>query len=442
MEQTEFYKDGIFYYQGLPDDLDKLKSYKAFNNILSTPLTDEQGVDVLRALFAERYAIFHPTGTGKTYICSGYMKAVTNANPGCKFLMFVRLNQKNQTPKDIERLTGLRTIFYSAETSRLLSDAAVDTHDVILMSHQCLSSAEHMERLSYHIDKFKGIICDEIHLACNIEESSSAMMLYCLSHEVDYFLGLTATPITSDIEQLARVMKVVNPFLLKNFKKIGSELRYYGMGALPKELQDSFSVRDRKMHNISVHTIWIKPMEHQIDAKGMDLFKITKGNGATRQADELVNQIVKRRPFKGLVYVNLSEVYDFIYPYLKEQGIRCAIVNGNPKLKKYRESIIEGFKNGEYDVILTNIKEAVNLDSDYVIFYEFTKHVKQYVGRAWRGLDPKPLDVIYLFTHKTDEFDYFIRNIYCISQEVQEIMNINQDEVLNVLGGGSSFGRI
>ena len=84
------------------------------------------------------------------------------------------------------------------------------------------------------------------------------------------------------------------------------------------------------------------------------------------------------------------------------------------------------------DAIITNTKESLDMDCNYVIFYEYTPHVSQVIGRAERGFNIKPLDIIWMFTDNTGEYDSFIRNQYNISQEIQEILGTDLRDVLRL----------
>ena len=72
------------------------------------------------------------------------------------------------------------------------------------------------------------------------------------------------------------------------------------------------------------------------------------------------------------------------------------------------------------------------MDGDYVIFYELSVLIKQILGRVERGLTPKPIEILFMFTLCTGEFDYFERNIFDISQQIQEIFGIDCKEVYDV----------
>lgn len=426
-----FYKDGVYYYQGLPDDLDKLTKYDAIKDLISPPLSDDQSIDLLKALLFKRFAAFYATGLGKTYLATAYVRALKNKNPDSKIILFVKKSQEDETPSKISGISGLRCAFFDASKKKFINEEVIENNDIIMMTHDTLNSEEHMSRLLLVIGKINGIIIDEAHLLSNLEGANSAFMLYAISHEVEYVLALTATPITTEIEQLTRILKIIAPADVDNFKKLGSELKRFGLGALPPELNDLFVIRDRIFNNHVGIAQYVEAMPHQVGADGKDLFVITKGPGAFSQANEVVNLVNERKPLRGIIYCNRKIIQGFLVDYLNTHGVVCGLVNGETS-KSDRKEIINEFKSGGFDILVTNIKEALDMDCDYVIFYEFTPHIKQVIGRAERGLNPKPLDIIFLFTRNTGEVDSFNRNVFEISQEVQEILGIDFREITNM----------
>lgn len=427
-----FYEDGVYLYQGLLDDLGKLTSLHAIKNIVNPPLYDFQCVDLLKALAVKRFCLVHDTGLGKTIISSAYLKALKNIKLNFKALVIIKKSQEVETPKKIHKFCSISGTVLTASKSDLPTPGIIDRNDIIYVTHDFLSSPQHMLRLGMYIDEFCAIVADEIHLLSNFEEASSASMLLALSNRVEYFLGLTATPITTNVEQFARLLKIICPNEVDNFKKLGSSLKRYGLTSMPSRLADLFSIRKRELKNHKTILQFIEPEFHQIGAKGKDLFITTKGFGATIQMDTLVDNIKSRRPLRGLVYVNRTAIFKSLSERLDESGIKFNCISGKINNKPQdRDRVSKEFKNGEYDVLLTNAKEALDLDCDYIIFYEFTVHVKQFIGRGERGISLKPLEVIFMFTDNTDEYDYFNRNIYEISQEIQELLDLDYDDVLS-----------
>lgn len=426
---------GISYYQGLPDDLDDLECYEPFKALTEPSLSDAQSVDVLKALAFKRFNALYATGLGKTYVAAGYMRALKNAIPDSKFLMVIKKRQSSQTPRKIETISGLRCVVFTAESNSLPTRGLIDSVDCVMITHNVLNSIPHLERLLTLLDEFTALIVDEVHLLSNFSEASSAFTLLTLSGRIEYFLGLTATPITTDLKQFANLMKVTCPDLVDNHRRLSYNLKKYGLSALDDPefdfLQDTFVIRSRPHRRRGIAE-FVDALPWQEGASGVDMFVKTKGPRAVNAALRLLEVIKERLPERGVVYVNHKEVYRFIVPFLESKGIRVAVVNGDTT-QHQQDVALEGFVNGEFDVVLTNAKEALDMPGSYVVFYEFTSSTQQFIGRVERGLETKALDVIYIFVENTDEWDYFIRNVVCISQEIEELFGSNLSEVTKVI---------
>ena len=431
MSQDSYYENGVYYYKGLLDDLDKLTVYEPFKNLINPPLDDRQSVDLLRALAVKHYALFYETGLGKTFLATAYVKALLNKNINSKILMFIKKSQDEETPKKVSSISGIKTAVITAKKSTSLNSTLIENNDIIMMTHDTLTSERHMIDLNFYKDKFSCIIVDEAHCLSNIECSTGAFMLLSLIKNIEYSLILTATPVTTDIEQFVRVLKITSPNDIDNFRKIGGEIKRYGLSALPKKYLDLFTIRQRENTKHIGIPVFIEPMKHQINAKGKDMFIITKGDGATNQINSLIKEIKDRKNKRGVVYVWRRDIQDFVVKELKENGIKCELINGKTTSKN-RTEILENYRNDTIQVIVTNIKEALDMDGDYVIFYELSVLIKQILGRVERGLTPKPIEILFMFTLCTGEFDYFERNIFDISQQIQEIFGIDCKEVYDV----------
>ena len=162
------------------------------------------------------------------------------------------------------------------------------------------------------------------------------------------------------------------------------------------------------------------------------MFELCKGDGAIPQVRKLVEVIKDREGKRGLVYVNQHSVRQWILPFLDEAGIKYACVNGNTKMKERAEIMRQFNEEKSLDVVVTSVTTALDLDCDFVVFYEFTVEVKQMIGRAHRGLGNKDLDVIFIITTDTCEIDYFYDNIFSISMEVKSLLHQDFSELEDV----------
>ena len=72
-------------------------------------------------------------------------------------------------------------------------------------------------------------------------------------------------------------------------------------------------------------------------------------------------------------------------------------------------------------LILSDVT-SLDLDCSYVILYEFTVHMRQFVGRGHRGLNPKTLHIHFIFTTHTLEPAFFLKNIWERSLIVKSVL--------------------
>ena len=153
MSQDSYYENGVYYYKGLLDDLDKLTVYEPFKNLINPPLDDRQSVDLLRALAVKHYALFYETGLGKTFLATAYVKALLNKNINSKILMFIKKSQDEETPKKVSSISGIKTAVITAKKSTSLNSTLIENNDIIMMTHDTLTSERHMIDLNFYKDK-------------------------------------------------------------------------------------------------------------------------------------------------------------------------------------------------------------------------------------------------------------------------------------------------
>lgn len=415
-------------YKGLLDDIDSLDSIESISRLTTPSLSDFQSKDLLHALAVKAFCCMYDTGMGKTFIAASFMKALKNEDSSRKFLMFGTNNQLEETCKKIKAISGLTVNFLTESPQYVVNEEIINGCDVLLLAHGCLTEAKHLTALCFFLDRFDAIVIDEMHLVSNFIKSRNAQSLQFICSRFEYILGLTATPITTDVEQLARCLYMINPSVVNNWKQIALDLKNYGASAIDGSLRDLYVVRQRSENNHIGVTLFVDAMPHQVNAKGQDLFEITKGPGALNQHKAVKQVLDSFRGTKGLIYSNRKIVQSALCDYLLDEGVSVCVINGDTT-RKNRLSMLESFRNNEYDCVITNITTALDLDCDWILFYEFTPHVKQFIGRAERGFTSKQLPVMFLFTRDTDEYDYFYRNVYLISQAVQDILKIDFKEV-------------
>lgn len=91
-----------------------------------------------------------------------------------------------------------------------------------------------------------------------------------------------------------------------------------------------------------------------------------------------------------LVFVHYKEAQYSLSTWLNLHGYSNRILNGETKNAE-RNEIIEGFKNKEYKILLTNVQKGLNFGAcNYCIFYSFDPNPSkmiQFEGRTTRSFD-------------------------------------------------------
>lgn len=393
------------------------------NDIVLHPI---QCIDVMKMLARKRSMVVYDTGCGKTYIAAAVMRLLKNENPKRKFIMFVKKDQLTQTPSKLERATGMTVIASAAnaQSRAQLYSSNFRKYDILMLTHDCLHNKQMLEHLFELRGEYCGMIIDEAHELNNFVSADSAHLLSAITKQFEYCYALTATPITTAIDQLVRLAAMIDAEHFGNITKFRTRLRRD-----PSILQDMgsiFIVRGRadfggkQDYRGRVH--WVTPMAHQMVPCSSNIFMQFKGEGAFKQLKALLDEIERYKGKRGLIYINQHKIREWVLPYLVQNGVRVACINGYTKAAE-RKQIMEAFnRDRSLDVIITSVTTAVDLDCDYVIFYEFTTNVKQMIGRAHRGLGDKVLDIVYIITEDSEEVDFFMDNIWARCELTRNVL--------------------
>ena len=413
----------------LEKELCSMQSYKAIHNVLNNiELHDLQCIDVMKMIYQKRGIAIYDTGTGKTLLASAIIKLLRNECPSRKFIMFVTKDQLLQTPKKIFDASGSTVISSSADARDLkkLYESDFLSYDVLMLTHACLGNASIMKTLFRVKDYYCGIFIDEAHLLNNVISARSASILASVTRAFEYCWALTATPIVSELAQFARLASVVDPQRYPDYRKLQHRL---SSGSFKIEDDPCFFINRKgsdlgRVEHYRVLLEWVDPLPHQkVICGGSELFQLCKGEGAYPQANKLVSVILQRAMLRGLVYVEQHSVRQWILPFLDQAGIRYDCINGNTS-QKDRERIMHEFnENKSLDIIVLSVTTAIDLDCDYVVFYEFTVEVQQMIGRAHRGLSEKTLDIIFIVTDDSGEGDYLLTNIVERSHLIKSVLH-------------------
>ena len=468
---TNAYGAGFSENLDIYNDVVNLKSYDAIANIIDgVTLVNEQTKAIVQCLYNGKALIRGETGTGKTLLSTALMLLIRNRfrkmGKSSKFIFIAKASQLIQTPKKLVNGTDMKITYMSGEKEQIssfINSSRFDTSDIIMITHQGLESIELMYYLYTKRKEITGIFIDEAHDLCNYHGSIRAEMLKRMCAPTPYVYALTATPITSNVKQLLQLLTIVDPvqlptiscarYVLDNDEK----LNY---------LRHMIVTMDKKKANAKVKLIprrhFVKPTKLQIEVAeeerkknieramklglpeyviktlplvaNRNIFLSTRGEEAIPQKCkvlEIINNYLDEGK-KGLIYIWNSEIRDPLLKFLVDSGIKADVIYGNTKTKDSKR-IMEEFANGELDVVLTSRTEAVDLESDYVIFYEFTKKIEQMIGRAYRGFGDKTLYLDFIFTKDVGEEEYFYNEIYVSSRVAKNIFDLQDSEIAKAM---------
>lgn len=307
-------------------------------------------------------------------------------------------------------------------------------YDVTLATYSCLASQTFMDFFFEHRNDYNCVIVDEAHKLNNFVTADVGAKLYEIIKKFEYAYALTATPITTDIEQLARLASIFDSETYHDYHalQMSFQYNYYGISDDPCFFVSRNAAAFGRVTAPKGIIVWIDPMPYQIEAEYSELSDLCKGEGATEQAEALAQLIQFNQGKRGLVYINRHKVREWVLPFLDKAGISYRCINGRTPNDEREEILKEFNEDKSVDIIITSVTEALDLDCDYVIFYEFTSNIKQMIGRAQRGFTDKNLFVFYMITDKTKEVDYFYNNIYKHCEVASYVLRKDYSEVLDL----------
>lgn len=111
-----------------------------------------------------------------------------------------------------------------------------------------------------------------------------------------------------------------------------------------------------------------------------------------------------------IIFVQWKEAQKSLSEWLTNKGYSNRVLNGSTK-DIDRKSIIRGFRNKEFRVLLTNVQKGLNFgDCNYCIFYSF---------------DPNPSHMIQFEGRITRDFDIVGKNIFILCSLGKELSRLN-----------------
>lgn len=387
-----------------------------------------QNIGLRKVLENKKMLLAFDTGLGKTFVAAQLIRALLNANPDGKHIVIILNDSIKQVPSDIRNLVEVSTEVFdgtSASAGRLRFFWGRTS--IFCMTYEAFQVFDVVKILFDHLPEIDSVIIDEAHHVSNWNTSNTAMMIRSIVKWVPYVLALTATPMTSESKQFYRILNLLDRrmSIRRDEGYLGKYVdRYYSVN------RSDYNLKGKYKSTLVV----VKPTLDQMQPQQGIIFKHLKGSGAVPQVNALVSVVQKRLALgkRIIIYVHYHDSRLWIEEHLRDKGIGFSSLHGKILKREERQNILDSFRNGETDVLITSVTESLNVSADVVIFYEFTTMVKQVIGRAHRGLEGKEIEVVFILTRDSDEIDYFLEYIYKRSITIQKILGKDYNEILRI----------
>lgn len=406
-----------------------VKEMQCLENIIpGLELPPFQNIGVQEILLHKRMLLAFDTGTGKTFTYALFVRALLNRNPEKKHVFVIIHDSLDQAPRDIRSLTSVRVFAFdgTAASYRKLK-SSWNTGSIFVITYEAFRDPDIAMFIFNRMADIESFSVDEAHHIANWETSATAFMLRALTKYPPYIMALTATPMTSKARQFYSLMNLVD----RTLSPRRDETNYgkYQERYMPVNRGD-YDIKGNYKPVLEL----VEPHMHQLGKISGIISRVMKGTGAVNQVHALLRILEDRlRQHKSvIVYVHYHDSRRWIEQHLKDRNIGFVSLHGGITKREERKDILSRFASGEVHILLTSVAESLNIDSDVVVFYEFTTKLKQVMGRAHRGLSGKELELIFLLTKDTVEIDFFMKYIYERSLTIQRLLRKDYSEFVQI----------
>ena len=390
-------------------------------------LRDEQTIGVAFAYYAGSALLADEVGLGKTVQMAGLINVLAKEkeNRGeskFKYIFFAEKASSNQLRDKLVQFTGEYVgLLSSAENENieeLISNNKNGLEYGLVATHNCLTNPKFITFLAKNpVDL---IIFDE---SSRLKNNSGDLYKNCkvLFKLHKRKILLNATPVEISLRDMYNQLDLLDPkymptvqefernFVKKERSHFGFKEAGFKNGEQFKEATKLICLgRTRKSLGAeyvdNVYKVILIPLSKtQKDLmKDSQLYKMVsdypKGvdrtvefNPTTTPKLEVLFRILEDRVQIGhtqaIVYCNFVGAQAEMQEMLQSQGFRTAVINGETKAKM-RKEIINGYNEGEYDVLITNVNKGIDLNtSDTAILYTLAPNPQvmvQFEGRMTR----------------------------------------------------------
>jgi superfamily II DNA or RNA helicase len=428
------------------------KSYQPLANILrGIEFEDFQTTLLAWSVISRSCLITLDTGLGKTLLATAYMQFVSERfKRKKKFIYVCELGSMEQTLDKIRKHSGFRCVSVTGENEAIhnIVELGIDNFDVIVITYQGLLNFVLNQFLVTFKDSFIGIIVDECQHLGN-ETSLTSRIAKSMCKRFDYKLFLSATPFRTRPEQYLRILHILDDNLVTNVEEMikhyrikdddGNVVSYKDLDQLEENLFLKVVGYTRKELGLDGKHV---PKAYLVESTGeeqkatrKDMLRVIKGNSSGGCFKTLVNVLLrfKSQSKKGLIYCNTNENKRMLLEGLQGEGFAVGVIDGSLTKRRERPAIQREFAEGKYDVVITNITTGLDMQCDFILFWEMTLDFKQMIGRGERGLSGTNMDIVFILAKDTVELEYFKENVYSRSLLLRDLLGKDNAELETIM---------
>lgn len=439
-------------------------------------LRDYQTVGTAFMYLSPRSVLSDGCGLGKTAEVSGLINWLKYKGEMNRFLIAVENSAIGQTQAEIMKFTGLYVIAMPSEANKLrkvIENTDWTKVDGIVIKHSTLRSDPFSKWLALNIDEngmckiFDTFFLDESSV---IKNDSTKMYSYTknICQIVKRVHLMNATTFETNILDIYNQIDMMDQTLLPKKWRIEKEFCTYARTSYwTKEngkakmnwRRERSGYKNQETFKESLKLVYFGRCKKDI---GMDLphvykvYEVEPTNAMSLGLEkyrysELLNcpslipdcgipmdrkNVPKLNRLCELIENDFSHEKVMVYCFhlvaqqtiadeLAKIGRKPVILNGSITDTNERYRIQQAFNNGEYDVIITNIKKSLNLyGGDVCIFYSMETNPSksfQIASRIDRNVDDKIKTFVMLLYKGTDEYKFFTTTVKQRAKDARDL---------------------
>ena len=391
-----------------------------------------QEIAIVRHLLTNRNLISLDTGMGKTLTAIGNLNLTLKK--GKKFIFASSKSVILNMVSYFNTMTRYKVLVVtgSEESEAKFININLDNYDGLLMSLESFTSKE-INKVIYERTLTKEIthvILDESHKV-TYEDAYFFRLMRAICRHIDNVLFLTATPLRVDLKQFIGQLNILDEEIFYNIRTIYNKFATYDSNGFVTGFKDYELFEEMCAHVYFSYTrsdagiagdyncFPIKADLNDYQLTVMNNNKLTKSKKRilikscqSQTFEEMKKYLRQQKKLgnKGLIYANIREIKDFLYKELSKE-FSTKILDGRVKSDIERKEIEKDFNDNKYDFLIINLTESLNLQCQYILFWELTSDFCQMIGRGERGLKGNDLDIGFCITNSTLEKNFFEEHV-------------------------------